>query len=177
MPDQGNNGVSIERIEDRSIVSLKVSRNSLDGVGDRLQLAAPLRASNGDPQSLWVGPDQWLLVSDAASPDAIIEHCRASLADVLHNAVDNSAGLAAFRIDGLGTRELLATGSGVDFRPAAFSAGRCCRTRFAGIAAIIVAQDSQQFEIYVDRSYEIYLSAWLSDSLKIAACAGAGGAG
>ena len=167
MAERGNNGVGIERIENLSIVSLKVSSNSIDSARDRLQLASPSNASGSDPRSLWFGPDRWLLVSSSMSAESMVKKCEKALADVLHNAVDNSAGLAVFRVAGPGTRDLLAADCGLDFRPEKFPVGSCCRTRLAQIAAIITAEGPEQFDIYVDRSYEYYLDEWLRDSLSI----------
>ncbi len=169
MAEQNNSGVGIERIENLSIVSLKVSSKSLESARNSLQLASPASTSNGDPRSLWFGPDRWLLVSDSKSADSMVEECEKSLADVLHNAVDYSAGLAVYRLTGTGARDLLAAGCGLDFRDEKFQVGTCCRTRFAQIAAVIVAEGPEQFDIYVDRSYEKYLSDWLRDSLSISA--------
>ena len=169
MAEQRNSDVSIERIDNLSIVSLKVSSRSLESARDRLQLASPARVNGSDPRSLWFGPDRWLLVSSSIPADSIVKKCEETLGDVLHNAVDNSAGLAVFRITGSGARDLLAAECGVDFRAEKFTVGNCCRTRFAQIAAIIVAEGPEQFEIYVDRSYEVYLSDWLRDSLSISA--------
>ena len=169
MAEQNNSGVSIERIENLSIVSLRISSKLLGDASDRLQLASPQSASGSDPRSLWIGPDRWLLVSSSISADSLIKSCEEALADVLHNAVDNSAGLAVFRLTGPGARDLLAAGCGLDFRDDKFPVGTCCRTRFAQIAAVIVAEGAEQFDIYVDRSYENYLSDWLSDSLSISA--------
>ena len=164
MAEQHNSQVSIERIENLSIVSLKVSSKSLESARSSLQLAPPASTSNGDPRSLWFGPDRWLLVSESKSADSMVEECEKSLADVLHNAVDSSAGLAVFRLTGTGARDLLAAGCGIDFRDEKFPAGNCCRTRFAQIAAIIAADAPERFDIYVDRSYEKYLDDWLRDS-------------
>jgi len=165
--EQNNSGVNIERIDDLSIVSLKVSSKSIDSAIDGFQLAAPLSANGSDPRSLWIGPDRWLLVSSTMSADLLVKRCEETLADVLHNAVDNSAGLAVFRIAGPGARDLLASGCGLDFRDEKFPVGNCCRTRFAQIAAVIVAEGPEQFDIYVDRSYEKYLDDWLRDSADI----------
>ena len=167
MAEQNNSGVSIERIDDLSIVSLKVSSKSLDSAIDGLQLAAPLHASGSDPRSLWIGPDRWLIVSSSMSADLLVKRCEETLADALHNAVDNSAGLAVFRLTGTGARNLLAAGCGIDFRDKEFPVGSCCRTRFAQIAAIIAAVAPEQFDMYVDLSYEKYLSNWLSDTSGI----------
>jgi sarcosine oxidase subunit gamma len=159
--EQFNNGVRIERLENLSIVSLKVSRKSCDVAQERLSTAS-------EPKCLWHGPDRCLLVSDSITADSLVSKCQEALADVLHHAVDNSAGLALFRIVGPGARDLLAAGCGLDFRTGKFPVGTCCRTRLAQIAAVISAQGPEQFDIYVDRSYEAYLGAWLSDSSSIA---------
>jgi len=165
--EQNNSGVIIERIDKLSIVSLKVSSKSIESARDKLQLASPASTSKGDPQSLWLGPDRWLLVSNSRSADSLVEKCGEALADVLHNAVDNSAGLAVFQLTGTGARDLLAAGCGIDFRTERFPAGNCCRTRFAQIAAVIAAVGLEQFDVYVDRSYETYLGNWLSDTSGI----------
>ena len=171
MAEQHNNSVSIERIETPSIVSLKVSIKSLESARDKLQLALPSRATVGDPRSLWLGPGQWLLVSKSTAPEVIVRNCEEALAGILHNAVDYSAGLAVLRIAGPNARQLLATGSGIDFRPEKFQAQTCCRTRLAQIPAVIVAEEPEQFDIYVDRSYETYLNEWLQEASSIAAVA------
>ena len=165
--DQCNNGVSIERIENLSIVSLKVSKNSLASARNKLQLASSTSASGSDPRSLWLGPDRWLLVSNSTTPDVIVRNCKETLAEILHNAVDYSAGLVVLRIAGPNAGQLLATGSGLDFRPGKFPIHTCCRTRLAQVAAVVVAEAPEQFDIYVDRSYGSYLSDWLTEASSI----------
>ena len=161
--------VNIECIDNLSIVSLKVSSQSADTARDRLELAQSGTATNGEPQSLWFGPDRWLLVSDSTPPEVIVKTCNQSLGEVLHIAVDYSAGLAVARIAGPDSWRLLAAGSSVDFRPDKYPVLTCCRTRFAHIAAIIVAVAPEQFDVYVDRSYGTYLNEWLGDSSSIPA--------
>ncbi len=177
MAEQRNSDVSIERIDNLSIVSLKVSSKSVDSAANRMQLASPGSASGSDPRSLWFGPDRWLLVSSSMSAESMIKKCEEALADVLHNAVDNSAGLAVFRVAGPGARDLLAADCGLDFRSEKFPVGTCCRTQLAQIAAIITAEGPEQFDIYVDRSYEVYLGDWLRDSLSISERAASFGTG
>lgn len=165
--EQCNSGVSIERVENLSIVSLKVSRKSLQSARDRLQLASPTSATDSDPRSLWVGPDQWLLVSNSTTPDVIIRNCNETLTGVLHNAVDYSAGLVVLRIVGRNAAQLLATGSGIDFRVENFPIRTCCRTRLAQVAAVIVAEAPEHFHVYVDRSYATYVNDWLTDASSV----------
>ena len=169
MAEPGNNNVSIDRIGNPSIVSLRVSRKMLDGARDRLQLASASKTAGGDPRNLWIGPDHWLLVSNSMTADSIISNCEESLGETLYNAVDYSAGLSVLRISGTNAGELLATGSGLDFRADKFPIGMCCRTRLAQIAAVIVKKSPEQFDVYIDRSYGTYLLDWLNEASSISA--------
>ena len=167
MAEQSNGGVNIERVENLSIVSLKIARKSLADAPDKLRLAAPVSATDSDPRSLWLGPDHWLLVSNSKTPDVIVSGCKSALTAIPHNAVDYSAGLAALRIVGPNARQLLATGTGIDLRSGSFPIDSCCRTRLAQIAAVIVAEAPEAYTVYVDRSYETYLTDWLAESASI----------
>ena len=166
MPDP--TGIRIEKAPDRSLVSLRVSRRDAGKAGQRLKLAPPLRTAGEDPQSLWLGPEHWLLVGRPQTASVMTERCDTMLAGLLYNAVDQSAGYAALRIEGPGVRELLACGAGLDFRERSFPQGGCRPTRLAQIAAVIVAADTDEFDLYVDRGYEQYLRDWLEDACLIA---------
>jgi sarcosine oxidase, subunit gamma len=160
---------SIQRLANRAIISLKVPKGCGDVARDRLCLATPLRATNGETQSIWVGPGHWLLVSEVEPAKALINNCELALSDVLHIAVDQSAALITIRVQGPAARDSLAAGSGVDFRVLRFPVGSCCRTRLAQIAAVVVAVGNDQLEIYVDRSVVEYTINWLTDTGAIAA--------
>ena len=166
MTESADTELRVARIEQRSIVSLTLARAGVDAASERLALAAPLQATAADPSSLWVGPEHWLLVSGEQPVEILLERCNRSLRDILHIAVDQSSGLAVFRLEGRGARSLLAAGSGVDFRPGRFKVNDCCRTRLARIAAVVVALDGICFDIYVDSSYASYLQAWLDDEAR-----------
>lgn len=166
MPERTN--IRIGKATDRSVVSLKVSRAAADEAGKRLDLAPPLSSVGEEPQSLWLGPNHWLLVGRQLSAAALIERCRAGLAGLLHNAVDQSAAYAVLRIEGRGAGEVLASGSGLDFRQRHFPLHGCRPTRLAQVPAIVVAIGAEAFELYVDRGYGHYLRDWLEGSLAIA---------
>lgn len=97
----------------------------------------------------------------------IVGGCKDALTAIAHNAVDYSAGLVALRIVGPNARQLLATGTGIDLRSGSFPVDSCCRTRLAQIAAVIVAEAPEAYTVYVDRSYETYLTDWLAESASI----------
>ena len=166
MPD--GLGIAIEQAADRALVSLRVARGAAADAVRRLQLAPPLSAAGEDPQSLWLGPDHWLLASQRQTASNMIERCEADLAGVLHNAVDQSAAFSVLRVAGRDVRDVLASGAALDFRESGFPPGGCRPTRFAQVAAAIVATGTDEFEIYVDREYGKYLRDWLEDTARIA---------
>ena len=157
----------LTRIERRSIVMLKVALGAAEDAVNRMHLAAPLKAVEGDPASYWYGPDCWYLSSETETATEIVEECRGKLDGVLYNAVDYSASLAKFRLSGDGAREVLASGTGIDLRQSKLAARTCMQTRLAGILAMITVIGDSDFEIFVDRSYANYFEKWLSDTASI----------
>jgi len=159
--------VNIEKTTPNAIVSLRVSKHLANDAKERLQLAAPLQTAGLELQSLWLAPDQWLLISESQTPEAIIKHCEKSLDEILHIALDYTSALQRFRISGRDCRDILASGCGLDLRPQYFASGACASTRLAQIAAIIVACRKDQYDLYVDCCYTTYLTEWLSDAIVV----------
>lgn len=165
------NGVAIETIENRAIVMLKVALSAAEQASKRLGLADQSQAAGGEPQSLWCGPDCWLLMSSKHSAAVLVESCERELDGILHHAVDFGAALTGIGLSGPGAEELLACGSGVDFRFEKFPPGSCCRTQLARIGATIVASGKDRFEVFVESSFKRYILDWMDDMLGIAAAA------
>lgn len=126
----------------------------------------PSSVSGSDPLALWLSPDQWLLVSSRRDATGMARDCAESLGPVLHLVTDATDALHCLAIDGPGARTLLAMGSGIDFSAQSFAPGRCVRTRFAKVAAVIHAVDRDRFEMYVDRSVAHYISEWLARAAR-----------
>jgi heterotetrameric sarcosine oxidase gamma subunit len=165
--DHRNSELAVERLDDLAIVSLRVSHGGLVEAIDQLQLAHSGVVSGSDPQSLWIGPGRWLLMSRSATSGAIISSCEQALTNCVYNAVDYSSALAAFCVSGEIAEQVLASGTGVDLRPEQFPTDSCCRTRIAQIGVIVVAVSEGRYKIYADRSYEVYLKNWLAETSGI----------
>lgn len=114
---------------------------------------------------LALSPGEWMLISDSGSPSTIHEQIAAEVASQSAVLVDVTDGLGALKVRGPLAREVLSKGCGLDFHPSAFPVGRCARTRFAQMSAIIDHVDAApSFHIYVARSYLRYLADWLADA-------------
>jgi sarcosine oxidase subunit gamma len=151
----------------RAIVRLRVPFGSRQHAAAALDLAAPLTARvAGDITSLWIAPDQWLLVSDAIEAPAIVERCASALAGQLHLAVDFTSALRCALLEGAPVRELLAMGSGLDWSVTSLPPGRCVRTRFARIALVAHAVGTARFDLYLDGSHRDYLDRWFAHAVR-----------
>ena len=144
-------GFSLQTVEGRSIVRLRVQPHQADHVVEHLSPA-------------WgacrFAPDQWLLFSDDMSASGMIEQLGTSLNDQLHAAHDLSSALCCMELSGPAARTVLAMGCGIDFHPRAFPEGCGVRTRIAQVAAIIVAGTRERFWLFHDRSFSRYLARW-----------------
>ena len=167
MADQHTDKLRVQTIDDLSIVSLRVAKSCLDDARERLDLAEPLRASERDPRSLWLGPDRWLLVGSTDTPGILLDSCKQELTGILHHAVDYSSALSTQKVTGKNAWQLLASGTSIDLRPEHFRVGSCCRTRLAQVAAVIVADGTDAFSVHVDGSYAAYLAEWFAESINI----------
>jgi len=143
----------------RTQLHVRVAMTAVAAVPSTFPSACRARA-DGDVRILWIGPERWLLVSDAGSAEALARYCARTLEGVLHHAADNSAAMACARLQGARVRELLAMGSGIDWYGAEVMPGYCARTRFARIPVIVDVLEPQVFELYYDRSHGGYLRRW-----------------
>lgn len=152
---------------DRVKVRLRVPMHQAANAAAVLALPTqPLNCSGADPALLWVGPDQWLILSDTHTADALVAEYSLRLQDWLHHATDASAALVCFAVRGSSARVLLGMGSGIDFRARSFDTGLCVSTRFARVPALIRATSVESFELYVDRSLGEYLARWFEHARR-----------
>ena len=126
----------------------------------------PLTAArHRDVAMLWLGPDEWLVVT----PDrraARIERVLRDALDGQHAALtDVSHSRTILTLSGSDARAVLSKGCPLDFHPRVFVPGRCTQSRLAKCQALIHHTSATPvFEIYVHRSFAQYIWTWLEDA-------------
>ena len=126
----------------------------------------PLTAARKrDVAILWLGPDEWLIVT----PDRRIERIEHTLRDALdgqHAALtDVSHSRTILTLSGPDARAVLSKGCPLDFHPRVFGPGHCAQSRLARCQMLIhQASATPAFEIYVPRSFAQYAWTWLEDA-------------
>ncbi|UEM03155.1 hypothetical protein JL101_024805 [Skermanella rosea] len=135
-------------------------------LGCVLPLSANTVTSAADVTVLWLGPDEWLLVTPPGEETALVARLREALGD-LHAAVTDVTGnRTRLRLSGPGARETLMKGCSLDLHPSCFKPGQCAQTLLAR-AGIILHQidDAPTYDVYPRRSFTEYTWMWLSDAM------------
>ncbi len=127
-------------------------------------------AGRGAKRALWMGPDEWLIVTAPGAGPKTIAGLRKNLA-VLHAAVfDVSDSRTIIELSGRHAREVLMKGCSIDFHPRVFGPGQCVQSTMA-LAHVLIHQTALNkrtttptYHIYIHRSFAEYLWAWLEDA-------------
>ncbi len=138
-------------------------------VGEALGLALPVEpntaAGGGERSALWLGPDEWLVVTPPGAEGATCAALRAMRPGQHVAVTDVSEGRAVIGLAGAHARDVLAKGCPLDLHPRAFGPGQCAQSSLAK-ALVILHQlsDRPSYDIYVERSFADYLWMWLEDA-------------
>ncbi|MGV8938122.1 MAG: sarcosine oxidase subunit gamma [Allorhizobium sp.] len=105
-----------------------------------------------DIAARFVGPGEWLLVSESIAPESLARDL-AALGSHRASFVDQSDGRVVLRVSGPHVRKILAKCSGLDLHPDAFALGWSAATLCCHVPANLARIGEDDFEIAVMRSY------------------------
>jgi sarcosine oxidase subunit gamma len=146
-----------------------------DAVQNALGIDLPVKpctsSGNDSISVLWLGPDEWLLVTADATDTTLVNALQTSIAQTFSKLTDISSGQTIIRISGDKTPGLLARGCTLDLHPRVFGVGQCAQSAIAKSPALIhrVCDTDQTlvFNIIVRRSFADYLWRWLEDAANL----------
>jgi sarcosine oxidase subunit gamma len=166
--------VSLREIPFRGLVNLRL--DPADGVvrgaaEAALGFALPLepnRVAEGVGRTaLWLGPDEFLIVTEPGAEVALVAALRQGLNGHRAAVTDVSDGRTIIEIAGRHARNLLAKGCGLDLHPRVFAPGHCAQSGLAKARVLLRQTDaSPRYEIFVERSHAEYLWLWLKDAAR-----------
>ena len=117
----------------------------------------PLRANSAHRDILWLGPDEWLVLSQAVLDPTRFQGLHAALVDVTSSRVE-------IEVAGADAEDVLSKAATLDFGLLAFPVGACAQTNVARTQGIIRRTAPDRFVIYVRTSFARDLQAWLGDA-------------
>ncbi len=143
----------------------------MEAVANVVGVAPPAEANTvaaaGKNAILWLGPDEWLVVTPPGAQGAI-EAALGEALDGRHVSVTNTTDArTVIRISGARARDVLMKGCPLDLHPREFAPGQCAQTLPAR-ADILIHQrdDAPTYDIYVLCSFSRYLWDWLVDAAR-----------
>jgi sarcosine oxidase subunit gamma len=136
-----------------------------------LALGGPLPAPNRVTRArqgevLWLGPDEWLVVTELGNEAAVAAALTAAIGPTDGAVTVTSAARIPFELTGLAVREVLATCCALDLDPRVFPPGLCAQTLLAKAPVLLQAIDpSPAIRLFVRPSFVSYVVLWLVDGM------------
>jgi sarcosine oxidase subunit gamma len=116
---------------------------------------------------LWLGPDEFLIVTEPGAENALVATLIAALRGKRGAVVDVSDSRTIIALSGKRARDLLAKGSGIDLHPRSFAPGQCAQSFLAKVKiALHQLDDAPSYHVIVERSVAEYLFLWLADAAR-----------
>jgi sarcosine oxidase subunit gamma len=139
-------------------------------VGLKLPLEALTSTTVGDTSILWLGPDEWVIVTAPEDAERYSAAARAALAAVHHQLVDVGDYYTIIELSGLRSREALMKLTTLDLHPRVFKTGMVAGSVFAHANAWVwqtvddAAERGPVFRLIIRWSMADYLWCLLAEA-------------
>lgn len=120
-------------------------------------------ASTDARDVLWLGPDEWLVVSEE-SPAALMAAVRDPLVGHHAAVVDLSANRTTLELSGPAARSVLEKGCPTDLHPRTFGPRRAIVTTIARTPVLLWQTGQETYRVMPRASLAAYVAAWLVDA-------------
>jgi sarcosine oxidase subunit gamma len=125
-------------------------------------------SSDGQLQAIWLGPDEWLIISVPGAMTNIEETLRDVTDDTTVSVVDVSASRTTLSISGAAACASLERNSLIDLHPSKFLVGACAQTLLARAnVTVLKMSDEPEYRLLVRSSFAAHLASWFADAIEI----------
>ncbi len=130
------------------------------------ELPARLGAAGGSAEraALWLGPDEWLMIAEGQSAEALAAAIEDALSGLAHSLVDVSDRQVALIVSGADAARALSAGCPLDLRLTGFPVGMATRTLFDRAEIVLWRLGETEFRVEVWRSFSPWLAAALTEA-------------
>ena len=153
-----------------TMVGVRVDPDSAGARGVDEALGAPLPRRVGEVcrtgahTALWLGPDEWLVVSEADA-ETLVDHLRAAAGRAPAQVLDLSANRTVIELAGPGARSVLEKGCPADLHPRSFPDDTAILTSLARVPVVVWKLETDLFRV-VPRASFADVAAWLLDAVR-----------
>jgi len=161
-------GVVLGEAAHRTIINIRGDSNDAaftSAVKTITGVDLPVKANTaneaGDTSILWLGPNEWWVVSLPDRGDALVMGLRQAFQGQHTAVIDVSESRTVITISGPKARDVLARGISLDLHPRAFGPGQCAQTGMSKANVLLhQTDDKPSYDIYVLKSFSDYLFRW-----------------
>lgn len=161
----GGVGIDIQLAANAYRCSLRANARSIASLSKALGVSLPktpkTSASAKTRSSLWLGPDEWLIIDEKADPIADLASVKA-----LHSAVDITHRNTAIIVSGPRAADIINAGCPQNLSLEAFPVGACSRTIFGKVEIVLYRPEKETFRVEVWRSFSSYAMELLCTAAK-----------
>lgn len=112
--------------------------------------------TSSDRDVLWLGPDEWLVVTEPGGAGAVEAELEAALVGLHRSVVDVSANRAVIELSGSSRHDLLSSACPIDLHPRSWGDGRCAQSVF-GAAQVLLQEREGRTRLFVRPSFAAYV--------------------
>jgi sarcosine oxidase subunit gamma len=136
-----------------------------EALGARLPRKVGETSHSGGHTALWLGPDEWLVVSEADA-GTLVDQLREAAGGTTAQVLDLSANRTVIELTGPGARSVLEKGCPADLHPRTFRDGSAIVTSLARVPVLVWKVDAERFRVMPRASLARYVAAWLLDAVR-----------
>lgn len=169
----GARGVTLTEWPFVTMVNLRVdpTTEAAERIGKTLGAPLPQQcghtAVSGPRTVVWLGPDEWLVLSQATEETAVTAELREALGADPGSVVDVSANRTTLELSGPAARQVLEKGCPLDLHPRSFGPGRAMSTTVGPVAVLLwQVDDEPTYRLFPRSSFADYLACWLVDAMS-----------
>jgi len=142
----------------------EVARLAGVAIGLEIPGTALLASQSAQRAALWLGPDEWLLLSPASEEEALSRALVDALTAVPHALVNVGHRELIAELSGPRASDVLNAGCPLDLDLAAFPVGMCTRTVLAKAQIVLWRTGAETFQLHVWRSFYPYVRDFLIEA-------------
>ncbi|MEU1000352.1 sarcosine oxidase subunit gamma [Streptomyces tibetensis] len=165
----GARGVTLRELPFLSMVNVRVDPSSAaagrieTALGAKLPRRCGDTTASGHRTALWLGPDEWLVLSPSDESAAL----REALGRDPGSVVDVSANRTTLELSGPSARQVLEKGCPLDLHPRSFGPGRAVSTTVGPVAVLLwQTDDAPTYRLLPRSSFADYLGRWIVDAMS-----------
>ena len=167
----GHGPVSLTELPFRAMVSVRVDPDTavaqrIEAVlGVELPRSCGTVTEAGPTAVLWLGPDEWLVVSRTEA-GFLADQLQAAAQGAHASVVDVSANRTVLELAGPSARAVLEKGCPVDLHPRRFGPDTAVTTTLARIPLLLWQSAPETYRLLPRSSFADYVARWLLDAMQ-----------